>query len=42
MKDNQEKTVLHVNGRAMVSNLLVALVSETGMHPIVNTGTLYT
>jgi len=27
---------------AMVNNLLVALVSETEMHPIVNTGTLYT
>jgi regulator of protease activity HflC (stomatin/prohibitin superfamily) len=26
---------------AMVNNLLVALVSETEMHPIVNTGTLY-
>jgi len=25
----------------MVNNLLVALVSETEMHPIVNTGTLY-
>jgi regulator of protease activity HflC (stomatin/prohibitin superfamily) len=27
---------------AMVNNLLVALVSETEMHPIVNTGSLYT
>jgi len=27
---------------AMVNNLLVALVSETEMHPIINTGTLYT
>jgi len=27
---------------AMVNNLLVALVSETEMHPIVNTGTLHT
>ncbi len=27
---------------AMVNNLLVALVSESEMHPIVNTGTLYT
>ena len=26
---------------AMVNNLLVALVSETEMHPIVNTGSLY-
>ncbi len=26
---------------AMVNNLLVALVSETEMHPIINTGTLY-
>jgi uncharacterized membrane protein (Fun14 family) len=26
---------------AMVNNLLVALVSEAEMHPIVNTGTLY-
>jgi regulator of protease activity HflC (stomatin/prohibitin superfamily) len=26
---------------AMVNNLLVALVSETEMHPVVNTGTLY-
>jgi hypothetical protein len=42
MKDIQEKTVVHVNGWAMVNNLLVALVSETEMHPIVNTGTLYT
>ena len=27
---------------AMVNNLLVALVSETEMHPIINTGTLHT
>jgi hypothetical protein len=27
---------------AMVNNLLVALVSESEMHPIVNTGTLHT
>ena len=33
MKDIQEKTVVHVNGWA--------LVSETEMHPIVNAGILY-
>lgn len=27
---------------AMVNNLLVALVSESSMQPVVNTGTLYT
>ena len=40
-----EKNLLDLDSErkaAMVSNLLVVLCSESEVHPVVNTGTLYT
>ena len=40
-----EKDVVHLDDErkaAMVSNLLVVLCGESEVHPVVNTGTLYT
>ncbi|HWY78199.1 MAG TPA: SPFH domain-containing protein [Verrucomicrobiae bacterium] len=45
LKELAEKQVIHLDEErkaAMVSNLLVVLCSESEVHPVVNTGTLYT
>lgn len=45
LKDLAEKHVVELDEErraAMVSNLMVVLCSESGVHPVVNTGTLYT
>jgi len=45
LKSLEAQGVVHLDEErkaAMVNNLLVALVSESEMHPIVNTGTLHT
>lgn len=45
LKSLEAQGVVHLDDErkaAMVNNLLVALVSESEMHPIVNTGTLHT
>jgi regulator of protease activity HflC (stomatin/prohibitin superfamily) len=44
LKELQEKDVVQLDGErraAMVSNLMVVLCSESEVHPVVNTGTLY-
>jgi regulator of protease activity HflC (stomatin/prohibitin superfamily) len=44
LKELAEKDVVHLDGErraAMVSNLMVVLCSESEVHPVVNTGTLY-
>jgi regulator of protease activity HflC (stomatin/prohibitin superfamily) len=44
LKELAEKEVVHLDGErraAMVSNLMVVLCSESEVHPVVNTGTLY-
>ena len=45
LKELAEKRVVTLDDErkaAMVSNLMVVLCSESEVHPIVNTGTLYT
>lgn len=45
LKDLESKGVVHLDEErkaAMVSNLLVVLCGESEVHPVVNTGTLYT
>jgi hypothetical protein len=45
LKELAAKQVVHLDDErkaAMVSNLLVVLCSESAVHPVVNTGTLYT
>jgi regulator of protease activity HflC (stomatin/prohibitin superfamily) len=45
LKELAEKDVVHLDDErkaAMVSNLLVVLCGESEVHPVVNTGTLYT
>jgi regulator of protease activity HflC (stomatin/prohibitin superfamily) len=45
LKELAEKEVVHLDDErraAMVSNLMVVLCGESEVHPIVNTGTLYT
>ena len=45
LKELAEKDVVQLDGErraAMVSNLMVVLCSESEVHPVVNTGTLYT
>jgi regulator of protease activity HflC (stomatin/prohibitin superfamily) len=45
LKELAEKQVVHLDDErraAMVSNLMVVLCSESEVHPVVNTGTLYT
>lgn len=45
LKELAEKAVVQLDEErkaAMVSNLLVVLCSESEVHPVVNTGTLYT
>jgi regulator of protease activity HflC (stomatin/prohibitin superfamily) len=45
LKEMTEKNVVQLDDErkaAMVSNLMVVLCSESGVHPVVNTGTLYT
>jgi len=45
LKDLAELDVVHLDEErkaAMVSNLLVVLCGESEVHPVVNTGTLYT
>ncbi|MBN2338821.1 MAG: SPFH domain-containing protein [Acidobacteria bacterium] len=45
LRDLAEKQVLHLDDErkaAMVSNLMVVLCGESEVHPVVNTGTLYT
>lgn len=45
LRELAEKQVLHLDDErkaAMVSNLMVVLCGETEVHPVVNTGTLYT
>jgi SPFH domain/Band 7 family protein len=45
LKDLADKQVVALDDErraAMVSNLMVVLCSESEVHPIVNTGTLYT
>ena len=44
LKELAEKDVVHLDDErkaAMVSNLLVVLCGESEVHPVVNTGTLY-
>ena len=44
LKELAEKEVVQLDGErraAMVSNLMVVLCSESEVHPVVNTGTLY-
>jgi regulator of protease activity HflC (stomatin/prohibitin superfamily) len=44
LKEMTEKNVVQLDDErkaAMVSNLMVVLCSESGVHPVVNTGTLY-
>jgi regulator of protease activity HflC (stomatin/prohibitin superfamily) len=44
LKELAEKEVVQLDGdrrAAMVSNLMVVLCSESEVHPVVNTGTLY-
>jgi hypothetical protein len=43
LKEMTEKNVVQLDDErkaAMVSNLMVVLCSESGVHPVVNTGTL--
>src|SRR5438067_1363696 len=45
LKELAEKEVVHLDDErraAMVSNLMVVLCGESEVHPVVNTGTLYT
>lgn len=45
LKELADKNVVQLDGErraAMVSNLMVVLCSESEVHPVVNTGTLYT
>jgi regulator of protease activity HflC (stomatin/prohibitin superfamily) len=45
LKELAEKSVVHLDDErraAMVSNLMVVLCGESEVHPVVNTGTLYT
>jgi regulator of protease activity HflC (stomatin/prohibitin superfamily) len=45
LKELAEKSVLELDSErkaAMVSNLMVVLCGESEVHPVVNTGTLYT
>ena len=45
LKEMAEKNVVQLDDErkaTMVSNLMVVLCSESGVHPVVNTGTLYT
>ncbi len=45
LKEMAEKNLVQLDDErkaAMVSNLMVVLCSESGVHPVVNTGTLYT
>jgi hypothetical protein len=45
LKDLAQKEVVELDNErkaAMVSNLMVVLCSESEVHPVVNTGTLYT
>ena len=45
LKEMTEKNVVQLDDErkaSMVSNLMVVLCSESGVHPVVNTGTLYT
>jgi regulator of protease activity HflC (stomatin/prohibitin superfamily) len=45
LKEMTEKKVVQLDDErkaSMVSNLMVVLCSESGVHPVVNTGTLYT
>lgn len=45
LKEIADKQVVHLDEErkaAMVSNLLVVLCGETEVHPVINTGTLYT
>jgi len=45
LKELTEKSVVHLDDErkaAMVSNLMVVLCGEAEVHPIINTGTLYT
>ncbi len=45
LKELADKDVVQLDGErraAMVSNLMVVLCSESEVHPVVNTGTLYT
>jgi len=45
LKELAEKDVVHLDDErkaAMVSNLMIVLCSESEVHPVVNTGTLYT
>lgn len=45
LREMTEKNVVQLDDErkaAMVSNLMVVLCSESGVHPVVNTGTLYT
>jgi hypothetical protein len=45
LNDMAEKNLVQLDDErkaAMVSNLMVVLCSESGVHPVVNTGTLYT
>jgi regulator of protease activity HflC (stomatin/prohibitin superfamily) len=45
LRELAEKSVIELDGErraAMVSNLMVVLCSESEVHPVVNTGTLYT
>lgn len=45
LKELAEKEVVQLDNErkaSMISNLMVVLCSESGVHPVVNTGTLYT
>jgi hypothetical protein len=45
LRELAEKKVVQLDDErraAMVSNLMVVLCGETEVHPVVNTGTLYT
>ena len=45
LKELAEKSVVHLDDErraAMVSNLMVVLCGESEVHPVINTGTLYT
>jgi len=45
LRELAEKGVVHLDDdkrAAMVSNLMVVLCGESEVHPVVNTGTLYT
>ena len=45
LRELAEKQVVHLDDErkaAMVSNLMVVLCGESEVHPVLNTGTLYT